>query len=180
MEEELAKSRLAPWMMCVSHHCMFSNGAHGDNAILLVEWGMLMHQHNVDFLIMGHDHDMQHLQVNNWSPSFVLVGGGGREQKPMRRDARGMFSRKIFGFAHLRLTADQAQVRIVNAKDGQIVHAFVRYRDGRVEVLSTTPSDKADKKSGYIKLFDEGDSKTPVIRTLDPDPTDEPRARKPR
>ncbi|HEX2972804.1 MAG TPA: metallophosphoesterase [Tepidisphaeraceae bacterium] len=179
MEEELAKSRSTPWMMCVSHHCMFSNGAHGDNAILQVEWGSLLHQYNVDFFIMGHDHDMQHLQVNNWPPSFVLVGGGGREQKPMRRDSRGMFSRKIFGFAHLRLTADQARVRIINAKDGQVVHDFVRYRDGRLQVLSTTPSDKADKKSAYIKLFDESDNQTPVLRTLDPDPTDEPRGRKP-
>lgn len=173
LEEELAKPRKGPWLMAVAHHPLFSNGAHGDNGILQIEWGPLLQQYKLDFYINGHDHDLQHVQTNGWNPSFVLVGGGGREQKPMRRDNRGMFSRKIFGFAHLRLTADHAEVIYINAKDGQVVHHFLRHLDGQVEVVSTTPSDKADKKSAYIKLFDEGDSKTPIIRTLDPDPTGE-------
>jgi hypothetical protein len=170
LEEELAKPRKTQWLVCVAHHGPFSNGAHADNGVIQRELGPLIKKYNVDFYLSGHDHDLQHLQVKGWWTTFVLAGAGGRDQKPMSRELRGAFSRKLFGFAHLRFSADRVEVKYINATDGQLVHHFVRYVDGRIEVMATTPSDKTDGIRRYFRVFDEGDKTTPVLPSLDPAP----------
>jgi len=170
LEEELSRPRKAPWLLCVAHHSLFSNGPHEDNAVLQIEWGPMVKEADVDFYIGAHDHDLQHLQINGWRTTFVLSGGGGREQKPEHRDDRGPFSRVLFGFAHMQFFADRVVARYISAKDGQIVHEFIRWRDGRVEVVSTTPSDKPSRKQLYTGVFDESEKETPHLPSASPDP----------
>jgi hypothetical protein len=178
-EEELAKPRRATWLVCSGHHPMFSNGAHDDNGVIQREWGTLMRQYKVDFYVTAHDHDLQHLEVPGWPMAQILCGGGGREQKNMRRNDRGPFSRKLFGFVDLRFFADRVEGVYINGRDGKVVHRFVRERAGRMQVVQTTASDKPDKKQGRLKIFDEADKTTPEPPTLSPDPTpDPPRAGK--
>jgi hypothetical protein len=113
--------------------------------VLQTEWGPILDKHHVDFFIAGHDHDLQHLELPGRPESFLLVGGGGANTRPMLRDNRGPFSKQIMGFAHLRLTPDKALVTYI-AKDGETIHRFERKRDGKVEVLVTVPSDSATNK----------------------------------
>lgn len=169
LEDELAKPRLAPWLVCSAHHPLFSNGAHDDNPIIQREWGPLMLKHKVDFYVTAHDHDLQHIEFPGW-PTSILCGGGGREQKSMRRIDRGPFSRKLFGFVHLRFTPDHAEALYINAKDGKTVHHFTRTPSGQIQILKSTPSDKPDKKQKRLRIFDESD-RTPEPPTLSPDPT---------
>jgi tartrate-resistant acid phosphatase type 5 len=138
---ELAKPR-GTWTVCCAHHPLFSNGGHGDNPILQNEWGKLFVQHNVDFYICGHDHDLQHLQIPDWFTSFVLVGGGGADVKLMRHDDRGPLSRLTHGFGHLSFTGDQAVVTYINA-DGKVLHQFTRTKAGKVTVQIEGGDDKA-------------------------------------
>jgi hypothetical protein len=102
--------------------------------------------------IGGHDHDLQHLEIPGYPYSFVQAGGGGQGITDMRRDLRGPFSRKVYGFAHLRVKGDRADVRYVAPPDAKnretrVVHHFARDNEsGKVTVVSTTGIDKATTK----------------------------------
>jgi hypothetical protein len=142
MDEQLASAPAGAWKICCAHHTLFSNGAHGDNGVLQVEWGALFKKHNVDMYICGHDHDLQHLEMPGWTQSFVLVGGGGGGVRPMRIDRRGPFSKSTYGFAHFQITPEKTTVRFLG-EDGRVLHAFERNRAGSVTLLANTTSDKA-------------------------------------
>jgi hypothetical protein len=143
MDAELSKSDLGEWTAACAHHPIFSNGSHGDNGVLMLEWGKIFKQHKLDFYFCGHDHDLQHLQVKDWPMSFVVAGGGGQGTTDMRRDIRGPFSRKLYGFAHLQFFPQRVDVRFVNGADGKVVHHFIRSSSGQIEILNTTGRDKA-------------------------------------
>jgi hypothetical protein len=146
LEYQLSRPRESKWIIAAAHHPLFSNGAHGDNGVLQTNWGPLFKKYNLDFYICGHDHDLQHLQIDGWYPSFIVSGGGGQKPTRMRRDKRGPFSRSLNGFAHLQFTPDQAIVEFTNGRDGQIVHQFTRSNSGAVKVIATTGRDTATTK----------------------------------
>jgi tartrate-resistant acid phosphatase type 5 len=146
IDEQLASST-APWKIACAHHPFFSNGSHGDNGVLQVEWGPIFKKRGLDFYVAGHDHDLQHLQIDNWPISFVQAGGGGQPITDMRRDIRGPFSRKLYGFVHLQFQPDKAQVRYVASAGEKVVHHFDREKQtGAVRIVSTTGRDKATTK----------------------------------
>jgi hypothetical protein len=142
LRAELAKPRTAKWLVSVCHHPFFSNGDHGDIGPLQRMWGPLMEQAKLDFFIAGHDHDLQHLQVDGIQTTFLLVGGGGAGIRPMRNDQRGPFSKSSNGFGHLTFTEEKATVRLVGA-DGKPLHVFTRSPDGRIELTQPGTSDFA-------------------------------------
>ena len=147
LQEELAKPQAEKtWRIAVAHHPLFSNGQHGDNGVLQTTWGKLFKQYGLDLYICGHDHDMQHLEVNDWPMSFILVGGGGAGTRSMFNDSRGPFSKSMQGFAHLRFTPDTMIVKLVD-RDGSVVHAFERTHDGQMHILQTAPSDVAQPRT---------------------------------
>jgi hypothetical protein len=141
LEQQLSESRNSTWTIVAAHHPLFSNGRHGDTPMLIEDWGRLFRKHKVDFYLCGHDHNLQHLDIEEWPTSFVVSGGGGAKLQDLRRDDRGPFSRVLHGFVHLKLTPERALVRFVSA-DGDIVHEFIREREGKVTVLTTTGRDK--------------------------------------
>jgi hypothetical protein len=142
MDDELSKPRTTRWTIAAAHHPLFSNGAHGDNGVLQVQWGPIFKRHKLDFYICGHDHDIQHLELPNYKESFLLVGGGGASVRPMRLDQRGPFTKSTHGFADLNFTAEKATVRLIGP-DAKPLHEFTRTREGVVEMKKTVPSDPA-------------------------------------
>ena len=149
--EQLSTSP-ARWKLACAHHPLFSNGSHGDNGVLQQEWGTIFKACGLDFYVGGHDHDLQHLEIPNWPFTFVQAGGGGQSITDMRRDLRGPFSRKVYGFVHLHLEGDRADVRYVAAPDARnhdvrVIHHFAREKEtGKVTVVSTTGIDRATTK----------------------------------
>jgi hypothetical protein len=139
LERQLA-GRRAPWTICIGHHPLHSNGGHGDNAILQRDWGELLEKHGVQFYGCGHDHALEHLQVEGRSTSFLVCGGGGANRAAMIRDSAGPFSRSVHGFAHLRLLSDRVIVRFISL-DGEEVHHFERSSSGAIRLLATTGRD---------------------------------------
>ena len=141
MKAELGKPH-APWLVCCAHHDIFGNGNHGDNGVLMTNWGPLFKQAKVDFYVCGHEHTLQHLEMPGWPMSFVVTGGGGAQTKPMLKDKRGPFSASTYGFGSFRFTPEKVAVELVNA-EGKVVHAFTRDRSGAIKVTLNTPSDPA-------------------------------------
>jgi hypothetical protein len=146
IDEQLATTP-ARWKIACAHHPFFSNGSHGDNGVMQVEWGPIFKARGLDLYVAGHDHDLQHLQIEGWPFSFVQAGGGGQPVTDMRRDIRGPFSRKIHGFVHLRASGDTADVRYLAIPDGKVIHEFARDKgSGAIRIVSTTGRDKATTK----------------------------------
>lgn len=122
---ELQKPRQTPWLIVAAHHPLYSDGKHGDDSFLGAAWGELLKRHGVDFYLCGHDHNLQHLRLPDRDTDFVISGGGGRGTRDLQPNIRGPFAAEIHGFAHLRLSAQAADVRLVD-KHGRIIHAFSR------------------------------------------------------
>lgn len=133
LEAELAKQRIAPWMVVIGHHPLYSNGMHGDDEELIAAWDGLFKRHKVHFYFCGHDHDLQHLEFEKHPTSFVVSGAGGAKIREPRQ-GRGPFSKGIFGFTHLEVTANRFIVSHLDA-NGNLLHSFAKNLDGTWSVI---------------------------------------------
>jgi hypothetical protein len=133
LQAELAKPRTAPWLVCMGHHPLYSNGPHGDHEHLIDEWGPLFTKHGVDFYFCGHDHDLQHLEFEGLRTSFVVSGGGGARITDLKKPERGPYSQSIYGFSHLQVSREKFTVRHLDPNLKQL-HFFSRTPDGKVQL----------------------------------------------
>ena len=58
LDEELGASN-ADWKIVVGHHPAYSGGRHEGSSTIRDEVMPILIDHNVDFYIMGHDHNLQ-------------------------------------------------------------------------------------------------------------------------
>lgn len=134
LKGELAKPR-APWTIVVGHHPVYSNGgAHGDTKALVKDLAPLLQEHGVQMFLCGHDHDMQHLELEGQKTSFVLSGGGGARIRPTKDLPRGPYSKDVYGFTHIQIRKDRVVTRLIDP-NGKLLHGFVKKADFGFEVL---------------------------------------------
>jgi tartrate-resistant acid phosphatase type 5 len=135
-QAELEKGTKAPWTWVVNHYPLYSECAdRGDNKTLIREWGQLIKDHPVSLCLAGHDHTLQHLQVEGYSTSFIVSGAGGARLYDIRPSERGFANNRDLGFTHIHATPKRLEVQFING-EGERLHAFQRDREGKVEVLS--------------------------------------------
>lgn len=128
LKSELAKPR-APFTIVAGHHPLYSNGAHGDTKALLAQWEPLFQEHKVHAYLCGHDHDLQHLELEGHFTSFVLSGGGGASLRKLSTERKMPFGQEIHGFTHLQIAADTLTFTH-HAADGAVLHTFSKKLDG--------------------------------------------------
>lgn len=131
-EKQLASPRAAMTIVC-AHHPLYSNGSHGDSKALIEAWGSLMEKHNVQLYFCGHDHDLQHLEIEGLRTSFVLSGGGGAKIRAMKSDRPVPYANPVYGFTHLEITPGLCRVRHLDT-EGRQLHAFTKTVDGVMTV----------------------------------------------
>jgi hypothetical protein len=107
----------------------------GDNTALIRDWGPLIKDHPVSLCLAGHDHTMQHLRVDGYSPSFIVSGAGGAGLYDVRPSERGFVNNRHLGFTHVHVTRDELQLQFINAA-GECLHHFRRGPDGNVTVVA--------------------------------------------
>ncbi|MGJ8672231.1 metallophosphoesterase [Rubritalea sp.] len=135
LKDELAKPRKAPWLVVNGHHPLYSNGKYGDFPEMIEEWDALFRKHKVHFYFCGHEHDLQHLQLEDHPTSFVISGGGGAPIRPIRTNTeRGPFTEGVAGFTHLEVSHERFTVRHVD-KTGAPLHEFWKKPDGTWKVM---------------------------------------------
>lgn len=132
LEAELKKPR-APWTFAFGHHPLYSNGPHGDTAPLIAAWGPLFQKYGVAAYFCGHDHDLQHLEFEGISTSFVVSGGGGASITKLKKPERKIYSESTHGFTHLTVAKDKFVLRHINPEQKQL-HAFTRTLAGAVTI----------------------------------------------
>jgi tartrate-resistant acid phosphatase type 5 len=134
METELKKPR-APWTLAFGHHPLYSNGPHGDSAELIAAWLPLFQKYGVAAYFCGHDHDLQHLEFEGVSTSFVVSGGGGASITKLKKPERKPYSESTYGFSHLLVTKDKLTLRHIDPAQKQL-HAFNRNLAGKVSIIT--------------------------------------------
>jgi 3',5'-cyclic AMP phosphodiesterase CpdA len=134
LEAQLAGER-APLTLVIAHHPIYSNGDHGDTSGLhKAGWGDLFEKHRVHAYLCGHDHDLQHLELEGLSTSFVLSGGGGANTRKLEQTKRSIpFGQDVYGFTHLQVSPDRLIFSHHDRATAQL-HRFTKHADGRVEI----------------------------------------------
>jgi tartrate-resistant acid phosphatase type 5 len=132
LEKQLLGPR-AVLTLVVGHHPLYSNGSHGDTKPLIEAWGDLFEKHGVHAYLCGHDHDLQHLEIEGLKTSFVLSGGGGAKLRAMKSNREVPYANPVYGFTHLQISEGQMRFRHVGV-DGKSLHAFTKSADGAVKL----------------------------------------------
>ncbi len=134
---QLERPRDLPFLTVMAHHPIYSNGPHGDHAVLIRDWAPLLREHKVDLYMAGHDHDLQVLQFGGEPTTHFLSGGGGADLYVLQKDGldRGPYAQEVHGFSHLSVSAHELQVRHLDA-DGRFLFGVTRDRAGKVRELS--------------------------------------------
>jgi tartrate-resistant acid phosphatase type 5 len=144
LKAELAKPR-APFTLVMAHHPIYSNGDHGDTKELIAEWEPLLQQHQVHAYLCGHDHDLQHLEMEGRFTSHILSGGGGAKTRVLEHPERKMpYGKDVHGFTHIAVQAAGLTFSHYSV-EGRLLHQFTKHTDGKVDVLATTPSAEPKK-----------------------------------
>ena len=122
LKTQLSSER-APFTVVVGHHPLYSDGAHGDGPALVKNLGPLLERWGVHLYLCGHDHDLQHLELDGLRTSFVISGGGGAGIRPGFKARKGAVMKSSHGFTHLSIREKRLHVRHLDAS-GQLFHAF--------------------------------------------------------
>jgi hypothetical protein len=131
LEMELDRKTDAPWTWLVNHFPIFTSSAQReDDQVLIDLWGPLLKEHKISHFIAGHDHTLQHLEVDGYHTSFIISGGGGRALHKVKETDRG-FARSQLGFNHLHVDREAVTTRFIDEK-GNILHTFKRDLAGKV------------------------------------------------
>jgi tartrate-resistant acid phosphatase type 5 len=132
LESELQKPR-APMTLVLGHHPLYSNGDHGDTEVFITRWGELFQKQRVHAYLCGHDHDLQHLELEGKFTSFVLSGGGGAKIRELEDDRKMPFGKSVNGFTHLEVMKNALRFSHYDT-DGQCLHQFQKKLDGSVDI----------------------------------------------
>ncbi|HWB05712.1 MAG TPA: metallophosphoesterase [Verrucomicrobiales bacterium] len=136
LKSELAKPRKAPFVICAGHHPVYTNSVVGDTKPLVEKWAPIFQEHNVDLYLCGHDHDLQHLELEGRKTSYVVSGAGGARLTGIKdKSSRSIpFAKAVYGFSHLQVNDQRFLLRHLDA-NGQQLHAFTKTVDGKVAVM---------------------------------------------
>ena len=132
LKGELAKPRQT-FTIVVGHHPLYSNGDHGDTKTLVDQWDDLFQQNKVHAYFCGHDHDLQHLELEGKFTSHILSGGGGAKTRKLESPRKMPYGLDVHGFTHLEVKPESLTITH-HGKDGGVLHRFTKRVDGKVEI----------------------------------------------
>ena len=134
LKDELQKQTQARWRWVVSHYPLFTETTkRADNERLIKEWAEDLQANQISFYLAGHDHNLQHLQVEGHDTSFIVTGAGGAGLYDVKTSERG-FTDKILGFTHLHVGRSEINVQFINS-EGERLYAFSRNLDGLISTV---------------------------------------------
>lgn len=134
LEKQLSSERAA-FTVVVGHHPIYSDGSHGDTPELVQELGPILEKNSVHFYLCGHDHDLQHLELEGLKTSFVISGGGGAPLCKNTEARKGSDIQATHGFSHLFISEKRLHVRHIDSS-GKVCHAFSKgvQHDWKLEI----------------------------------------------
>lgn len=118
LDSALANSR-ARWKFVIGHHPVFSGGTHGSTPVLIRELKPILERHKVPAYLNGHDHDLQHVEMNTVN---YFTSGSGSQSRPVKRIDGTVFSSASLGFIAVEMSASKALVSFFDGS-GKTIHS---------------------------------------------------------
>ena len=106
LDAELARSTAA-WKLVFGHHTVFSGGDHGGTEELIAQLKPILDRHGVQAYVNGHDHDLQHIEVDGMA---YICTGAGSEPRPVKAVTGTQFCLARSGYTTYDLTPDTLTV----------------------------------------------------------------------
>ena len=120
LDIQLTRSN-AKWRFVVGHHPVFSGGHHGSSQPLIERLKLLLDRHKVQIYFCGHDHDMQHLKVDN---VHYIIAGSGSMTRPTSMTEGSLFAAAELGFLRSKLFADRLEASWIGI-DQAVLHSAI-------------------------------------------------------
>ena len=119
LEDQLADSR-ARWKLVIGHHPVFSGGErHGNTPELVREVKPMLDRYGVQAYFNGHDHNLQHLLVDN---VHYLTSGSGAESRSVGRVTGTIFAANTLGFIDAQFRGGRLAIEFIDAA-GAALHS---------------------------------------------------------
>lgn len=126
LDEALGKST-AKWKILVGHHPPFSDGEHAlssDLRFVREKIQPLIEKHKIDLMLSGHDHDMQHIRLQETPTQFAVIGAGGAYQRPRKTHNYGPFYQgMVGGFLGMDISGGQLRGRFIDI-NGNVLYKW--------------------------------------------------------
>lgn len=121
LDNVLLKSK-ADWKIVIGHHPIYSAGPkYGNTPELIEHLEPILQKHGVQTYLCGHEHNLQHIQMNGID--FFISGTGCKARKTGKGPA--LFSKGVCGFLGMELTANKLTARFFNNKGNQLYSAKI-------------------------------------------------------
>ncbi|GFD89036.1 acid phosphatase [Tenacibaculum sp. KUL152] len=111
------------WKIVIGHHPLYSSSKrYGKTDAIRRVLEPVLHQHNVDVYIAGHEHDLQHNQLAG-DKLVHIVSGGGSEVRPVDAYPFTRFAKSTGGFVAVSVSANRLTLNFVDHK-GTLVYSY--------------------------------------------------------
>jgi hypothetical protein len=121
LKEELDKSK-AFWKIVYGHHPIYSDGEHGDNAVLIKKLLPIL-EAKADVYFVGHDHIIEHIKPSDSRLHYFISGGGGA--KGAARPAID-YAASTNGFAVIEASGKELKVQFIGTDGKQLYEYPIR------------------------------------------------------
>jgi len=125
----------SPWKFLFGHQPVYSGGVHGDLDPLSRGLWNNYFQGKVDFYLSGHDHQLEHLQVEGEKTEYIVSGSGGKnyrsssdKNKVKSSAAKSRFRYQDNGFVWFQVSPDRVISRFYDASGTQL-YEFQKTKD---------------------------------------------------
>ncbi|GEA11295.1 tartrate-resistant acid phosphatase type 5 family protein [Alteromonas sp. KUL49] len=119
--EEQLKSSNAKWKIVIGHHPLYSSGKrYGKTDAIRGVLEPLLEKYDVDAYIAGHEHDLQHNQIQG-SDLIHIVSGGGSEVRPVSTYPFTKFAKSTGGFVAVTLSDTSVLFRFID-HNGNLIY----------------------------------------------------------
>ncbi len=123
---ELARPTHAKWTIVYGHHPIYFSGRHGDSKRLKERLLPLLKMCKVDAYLAGHEHDMQHLEMEGIQ--HIIAGGGGKDPRRRVSVKGGGCAVGAIGFLELEASAERLSLRLLGIDGQELCPAVVLTR----------------------------------------------------
>jgi len=115
----------APWKIAFGHHPAYSSGRHG-HMTWLERW--VMRQTGVEVFFSGHNHVLEHLEVNGFTQVVSGGAGGPLPQAHLTPLAGSRFLAETFGYVWVKVTPQTLETVFFN-EQGQELYRFAKAKN---------------------------------------------------
>lgn len=121
LEQTLSQSQHT-WKIVIGHHPLYSSGKrYGKTDAIKDVLEPILTKHNVDVYIAGHEHDLQHNQIDG-QRLVHIVSGGGSEVRPVGRYPFTQFAKSTGGFVAVSLNDQKMALNFIDHQGEVIYH----------------------------------------------------------